>query len=76
MHHNKTDMKELLEYNHRFPNRIEAVMSKLSNKTLILVYKELLEYNHRFPDGDLSLDTDLNVIESLLQDGLSINKNL
>ncbi len=56
--------------------RIETVMSKLSDKTLILVYKELLECKHRFPDGDLSLDTDLKVIESLLQDRLSINKNL
>ena len=65
MHHNKTDMK-----------RIETVMSKLSNKTLNLVYKELLEYKHRFPDGDLSLDTNLKLIESLLQDRLNINKNL
>ncbi len=64
MHHNKTDMI------------IETVMSKLSDKTLILVYKELLEYKHRFPDGDKELDTNLKVIESLLQDRLSINNNL
>ena len=55
---------------------IETVMSKLSDKTLNLVYKELLEYKHRFPDGDLSLDTNLKLIESLLQDRLNINKNL
>jgi hypothetical protein len=55
---------------------VETVMSKLSDKTLTLVYKELLEYKQSFPDGDLSLDTNLKLIESLLEDRLSMEMDL